>query len=496
LNRFLTAILSCLMLASAAIAQGQSRTKVTPGTPLVVWDRQSRLQDEYAVAGVPAARANPGKDSTWWDRYYFGEVTIPASTAPGVYPVKSGDVTVSVEVVAKPVRKGVAVLEPGATVADAAARLAGGYDLLLKPGVYFWARPIYYGKAEDAPVIVPAGATITGPGAYIRPDPAYPTPPPGDEYTRAAFVGLNNSAANVTIDSVAFDLPEGWRAVQATTMPNLTVDRCRFLSASLVQPGPGLYAEKCEFSGPGAELFVGADGGFVRRCKFIDTSRSHPFVCFGADRNLAMVDNLFIRTDRGPVFQLVWGDVRGCLFLGTQIFDISWSENGCESHLSEPGATSNTFSDNLILHYRIRGSGSAAQWDSRASNNLVKDAAVDGGPGFVIWGENTGNVFEEFELRNGAGIMVGPSATGNVFRRGGVVNWQPGRWNEMFAVPGWYARTSVVVESAPDTPSAGNSMEDVYFTLSPAVKPVEAGNFKMTRCQLNGAAIDAGGPVK
>jgi hypothetical protein len=422
----------CLFVAAqpapAPAAPGQSRARLAPGQALVCWDRGGRLpaftagwygQPAWTLKGVAGSaqvsRRSPGRSDceSADDPTYHGELLAPAT--PGAYTLTAGGAVFQFQVAAPVARKGVQRLAPGTTVATAQAQLDKGYDLLLDPGLYPWGRSVYGATVAALPLRVPDGATVTGPGAVIIADPT--VPPPAASWQLAGLF----SAPNATIDGVTFRLPGG-RVCSNVYSPNLALRRCKLDCTGIADPGPGLVMEDCEVTGPTSGVFTSL-GGLLRRVNFHDTSDGHAFVAWKADGNLALIDCRFVRTGRGPVFQPNWGDVKNCLFLGTEI-EHPRSENGRESFLCEQPAVPLSpllygFHNNLILHSLAVTDGSAIQWDGAASGNLVRDYTVHGGGGFVLWGKGiSGNTFSGYKLDGGATIQLDASTGGNVFVNG------------------------------------------------------------------------------
>jgi hypothetical protein len=431
-RRVLTLLALVLLISPAAAAppaaRGQSRTSLYPGQSFTIWTRAGTLppftagwfgQPAYTLTGpdgksVTLPRRPPGRpdQEASFDPLYHGEIVVPADARPGTHTLTAGDVTCSFQVAAPPKRAGRHRLAPGTTVATAQSWLDRGYDLLLDPGLFEWGRPVYWSAPADAPLRVPEGASITGPGAVIRPDPSVKPPP--EAWWIAAFF----SAPNATIDGLTFDLPGG-RVVSNLYSPNLTLRKCKLVGCQLNDPGAGLLAEDCEVTGPTAGVFL-IQGGVLRRVNFHDTSDGHAFAVWAAAGNLALIDCPFVRTDRAIVCQPNRGDIRGGLFLGTEI-DSPRSENGRESFLCErpPAGTAFGIKDCLILHTVARTDGSAVQWDDVADNNLVCDYVVRGGLGFRLWGQRvSNNMFDGYKLDGGAKIDLAPGAAGNVFKNG------------------------------------------------------------------------------
>jgi hypothetical protein len=408
---------------------GQSRATVYPGDPLVVWNTAGDLppfthewhgDPTYQLVGgggasVPLLRRAPwdSQNEAPFDPTYHGEILIPADARPGQYMLAAGPVTFAVKVVARRAPAGRHRLNPGATVAEAQKWLKKDYDLVLDPGEYRWGRSVFpkSGDAADLPLKAD-GATITGPGAVIVPDPD--VKPPETNWYLAGFF----SAAGATLDGLAFDLPGG-RAVGSVYSPGLTMRRCRLLDTALNEPGAGVYLEGCEVTGRGAGVYLTA-GGLVRRTNFHDTTDAHPFNCGRSAGDLALVGCRFVRVGRGPLFQPQGGGFRGVLGLGTALDSIR-SYNGSESWAVENGSdTPYSFDDALILHTLSDTEGSSIQWDGPATGNVVRDFTCRRGLGFRLWGQGvTGNTFDGYTLGNGAGIeLAAGSMAANTFRNG------------------------------------------------------------------------------
>jgi hypothetical protein len=444
--------------------------------------------DGITVGWMP--RRDTGRDRGWYDPTFSGDVLMPAGVEPGRYTIKAGPAEWPVEVVPLGMRRDdEAVLNPGAALDTLQRRVKEGYQRIrLNPGLYRWKGTLNLTNA--------GGLTITGPGAIIR----YDGPPPADTVT--GFVNLIRGGQWVVFDGLTFEGPQWVRPFEADTAPNLTLVGVTFRGGcGLNAPGPGLYAERCEFDGGG--LFAGLYGGLYRRCWFHDSLQDRYFTVWAADHNLAIVDCLWERADRGIVCQPNWGDIAGALILRPTMLDMTALEGGSEGVCCEGAFEETTppddrpkygFRDGIILHLRYAaraGGGSALQFEGWATGNLVRDAKVSGGSGFVLWGGGVqGNDFDAAELRDGAGIFLRPGAVDNRFRRVHVVNWQPGAWNVVDPPPAMFAQTAPVWWDRP--PGPGNRFVESTFTLAPqftATKDDDA--FAWDACTHNGKELEA-----
>lgn len=483
--------------------QGISRTQVIAGDPIrgsvVAWDIQGRLppyihdwygQPTWKLTGsdgksIDLIRHHPGKDISQFDPLYHGEVFIPAGVKPGKYTLTAGPVTWPLEVVTLPKRGARKPVAAGASLVSVQAALNAGNDILLQPGLYEWAKPL----------VLPAGCTVVGsgtssaPGAVIR----YSGPLLDDDHQYLASITAGGAWS--VIDGVTFDAPIGlYRANTQQTAANMTFTGCTFNNANVIAPGPGLVVQDCKFHN--AAIWSGgypvSCSGLFRRCVF-DGKNLVPFSLWEGDHNVATIDNEFHGTGRGPYFNAVWGDIRGCLFLGTIIDGVNWAVNAGESHLCEPGVDGALygFHDNIVAHYHVScsaGGGSAIQWDGHATGNLVYEVKVDGGWGFVIWGGNVaGNTFGQIELRNGAGIRLRAGAEQNRFSDIAIVNYQPGAWSEQYVSPTWYNQYTSPILWDDAGPGPGNTFTNLYVRGDPLYTPIlDPKALTLTNATFNG----------
>ena len=482
---------------------GQSRSSLIAGDPLrgnlVFWDRAGRLpprpgngwygQPIYALVApngvvTKLKRMDPGnanRDMREYDARFYGEVQLPPDLAPGQYTLMAGQVAFVFFIVKPPAKtnNGFIRVDPGTTIETIQELLTLGFNLELAPGVYYWVWSIY--GPENRPLSLLSGTTIRGSGAVIRP-PADAIPNAGDEWQWCVFI------ANewCVLDGLRFELLPGMRIVQGQSAAhNLTLSHCKLTPAALSEPGPGMFVQDCEISGAGAGIWT-ASGGLCRRIKAYDNISSHVFVSWAADGTLALIDFHWDWTDRGPIFQPSWGDIRANLFLGCWCSNVCWSENGCECFLCETTADF-ALDDNLILHYRYDGGpggGAAIQWDKKARNNYVREAKIYGGS-IVLWGVDASeNVFEDIEVVGGY-LRLGPGSL-NKFINSAFCQTRASSGGSHYIDPNWYAKWTSTVFWESEV-GGGNYFKNVVFDLLPRFTPILDPNMVLLEgCWFNG----------
>ncbi len=315
---------------------------------------------------------------------------------------------------------------------------AGNYDkllgqltahtskLTLEAGLHTW----------SAGLELPKGFTISGHGAVVR---RIPNGEPGEPL----FIGGDGC----TLEGLTL---EPWDLVCHADpgVNGLILKNCIIRGGRLGYEMSGCVFENCIFDG-GDVTF--APKGLYLRCSWLRNNAGNAFNMFGpCIGELAMLDCLFDGTDRGPVFNTSNGAVTDNLFCGNVCRGINRDDNGNESFLAEGG---HEFSRNLAIHNRAYDcDGHMFQLACEAHNNLIQDTIQDGGGGFWIMGPEdcpqTGNKFDNFELRNGAGITIGwMDAAGrvhglntqdNAFTDGVIVAWKPSRLNQGRYDPHYY----------------------------------------------------------
>jgi hypothetical protein len=344
-------------------------------------------------------RFHTGRDRVWYDSRFHGQVNIPEGTKPGRYTISAGaggwPVSWPVEVVTLPkLSKAANVANPG-TVSLQSRLDRQSAMIRLNPGVYELKNTLQLAKAS--------GTVISGPGAILR---------FGGE-RKTEWVNLFTGGEYVVFEGVTFDGP-GWvRPFQQDACPYLTLINCTFRGGcGLNAPGPGLWCEGVTFEGGAA--FLGRDGGLLRRCTFRDSLQDRYLTIWGGDRNLAVVDCHWDRSNRGIVFQANWGHCFEPLLLGVNIRDTVAADGGTEGILMEYDDDVGV-SDPLILHYRYSataGGGPAIQFDAVARNALVMDAKIHGGNGIILWGHSIDRArLHNVSLHGGARIQLGPGTT-------------------------------------------------------------------------------------
>lgn len=495
-------------------AMGQSRRVLLAGDPdrgtAVVWARRPVQPDgagpmpRYTAgwtgepmwtlwradgtAAATVARRPAGRNRVWWDPTFHGEFRVPPGTAAGKYKLQAGQALWNFEIQPAPPRARLAkeeTLEPGPGFAKAMQAALDDSKIgriTLVPGRYRLPAALYCGRA--------AGVTICGTGAEIT----YEGPAPDDPN---AFVNLFGWGDWMVFDGVTFRGPHWVRPFQQDTWTNLTLKDCAFRGGCKPNdPGPGMHVERGEFEGGGA--FVGQHGGLFRRCMIHDSDNDAYIAVFKADGNLAEIDTVRERADRGLMLQPNWGDIKDILVLGQGTYDTIANEGGSEGGVSvEIGAVDAAgmplygLRDSLILHSRYRGGaggGSALQVDGAMTGCLVRDFKASGGWGLFLYGKHIeDNDFDAVELRDGAAVRLGAGAANNRFTSGAVANYSPGAWNLSDVRPGEMARTASVHWD--ETPGPGNLFAGWAFVLSPPFVPAQdPAVLMLTECLWNGAA--------
>lgn len=465
--------LLCLLLFTQifyADTVGASRTKCLPGDRIVVWSRNQKfnsnpdgsLPNAQMVNSrgktASATRSGVSPYYTWLDKITYTQVIVPP-IGPGRYNLIINNESVPLEVVEDTRTEKYLTFGPSDPQQSVQQAIGQGYNIILNPGLYVWNSPLYL---RPYCMVKSANAVIESNGDFIF-----------------------GSAEGATVDGVILRSKTTNTKVFSpfTNALNMNLRNCKMYNTAITYPGDGLYVEDCEFHGGG--IFCGP--GLYTGTKFYD-SKVHAFNVSWANNNLAMVDCLFDRTDRGPIFNCLNNDIRGCLFANIRIMNLNLVDNGAESFLCEPFAEVNKFGfyDNMVLHVRIHNSGYCIQLDSRASNNLFYDFWVDGGSGAVFWGENTNNVLDTFEFRNGASIIFGPKATNNSFNNGAFVNWFPNRGNQFWYKSEWYDIKSPVYDVDPTKPSSGNRFSNISFAINQLHYTPFSANVIMNNCKVNG----------
>ncbi len=478
---------------------GQSRSRLLAGDPargnLVCWARRPVGPDwagplpRYTAGwygeptyqllcqgnvSVPVQRRSTGRDRAWFDPTYHLEAAIPDGVKPGRCTLQAGPISFPIEVVPPPKRATLvkeSVLNPGAGWDTIQAAL---YDqstgvIRFNPGLYRIPKQLDLSRAN--------GVTLIGPGAEIR-------------YTGKVAEYANIFAGGcewLVVDGLTFRSPDWVRPFQQDVFPYLTLLAVSFLDCGLNDPGPGLYAEGCEWVRGAA--FLGRDGGLIRRCEWRDGRQDAYPTVWGANDNLAFVDCTFNRPDRGIVCQPRWGEIRGLLLLGLRTYDAGGAEGGSEGGLLSEGLYGDEptvgLRDPLILHTRYRagaGGGAALQLDEVATGGLVIDFKASGGYGLVLWGVDVEDWdFVGVELRD-AGVIL-EHAKDCRFHGGAIVGFRPGAWNVSTPTADWFADRACVSWRQDHPPGSGGRFESFAFEGQAVTGPL----VELVGCTFKGA---------
>lgn len=366
--------------------------------------------------GRPIDRLRLAISEAEYDAKYHGGVLLP-NVKPGKYKLGTGSVVDAIEVV-KPPKRATAKVAAG----DSAERLQkaineGKRDITLAPGEHVLTRS----------VVLPDDSIIRGYGATVRA--AAAITPTGDK--RPAFLLGNNCTlygCTFTHDDPNDHLLYG-RDPKNEFPRGLVVADCTFRRCGMGFWFQDALIRDCRFERAGATI---AASGLWLRCEFVGQAPMHAWAFGFGLGPVAMIDCVFDGTDRGPVFNSGAGPISDFLCVGLACRDIDQTPNGNEILLCE-GA--HEFSRATILHTRITGCQSMVQMDSPSSGVLMRDLLIDGGGGFCLWGKVHNWLVQDFELRNGAGIYLGPDSSDCRFLDGSIVNWQPGRVNQIWQNP-------------------------------------------------------------
>lgn len=421
---------------------GCFRTNLVSGDPLrnwtAVWDRGGRLPEFLWLNGSAGPIAGLGGDClgrTQNGTAHHRRVVLPGGLPPGQYTLDCGQAGTVPLAVAAATERHVTSVPGGWPTSTVQKIMDNGHDVTLGPGEHVW----------DRAVTMPPGSSIRGYGAFVR------RTPDGDYGERVIVPG-----DNCTVEGITFDCPGLLFHANPPTR-GLVVRRVTFLGVDFGYGPREVLVDSCDLAGS----VTSAMPGLWWRTTIRDTPAGGVAWYGGAGYagDLALIDVDFHDTDRGPCFANGCTD---CLFNCVRVWNVNRGNNGNESFGAEAGPLGGEFSRNLILSYRYWNSEGAAVnfWDAACRDNLFRDFSADGGFGVWLAGWNgavqTGNVFEQFELRNGAGFTFGhpaspgttKGATGNDASKGAVVGWKPTRSNQTYYDAKFYARKAAV-ESVP-----------------------------------------------
>ena len=443
-----------------------SRTTLVPGDPLrdftIAWSRDG-LSGSFTldpVDGSPSLflQDKPVGANSQHSEGFAGAPLVAVGTPPGAYTLNNEGDLAAVTVVARPNRPAIR-LNPGTLCLSAGCvqrMLDTGHDLILDPGTYYF----------DRAIRLPPGCTIRGHGARL-------VRLPDGDYGERMFIG----GQDCTLEGLG--LVPIWLAFHAPDVTTgLVLKDCTVFAGNFGYAYAEAYFENCLFDG--GTMVVGAPHGHYRRCRWTrnppDTNAfavSGP--CVGA---LVLEDCTFDDTDRGPVSRCLQGPVADNLIVGLRLRDIQRDQNGNEM-VSAEGNGLHGFDRNLVIGTRVRNCDGNffLPWDAPARGNLVLDTVVRGGGGLWLGGvndaEQSGNVYDQFELhdtdgirlgwRDGHGRAHGLGIAGNVIRNGAVLGFRPSRMNQgryaaaTYERAGWFDKVAC---------GAGNRFENVSYRVN------------------------------
>lgn len=421
------------------------RTTIITGIPerdfTVAWSRSGLATDrklvdtggqEVAAEFTPVGRSHSHSDP------YAVRIRVLPGTMPGSYQLVAGDDRMWIQVAPKSAPHKVATLRPDTSALDSAyisLMLANGYDIVFLPGAYYL----------DEPVILPdAGCRIMGYGAKF-----YRT-----NGTSHCFTG----GRNATFIGCEFH-PYYYLYWSDTTRFGFHFIDCKFARGTIGWPLAEAVFSNCEWHLAGVE--DGGPLGLYINCRFRRNEVYHAFKVRGpCEGKLALVDCEWEDTDRGPVFHCNDGSVSDNLIVGPKFRNIQRDQNGNEMVSTEAGNSLHSFNRNLILGARVSNCDGnfGLIWDVPSHDNLYRDFVIDGGGGIWLSGVNdvpcTGNIYEEFELRDTDGIRLGwrdgygrahgLGIANNIIRHGAVLGYRNSRMNQGDYQERYYTRQSVI----------------------------------------------------
>ena len=436
------------------------RTNLTPSVTesdfTVVWSRTGlsgnrRLLDTGGQA-VAVEFESVGRNGNHSSLYSTG-VKLPKGTVPGSYQLVIGEERLWLKALPKPEPRRHATLYPWTSALSADYvnwLLANGYDLNFASGAY----------AFDRPIVLPdAGCRIAGEGARF--------------YRKANGVWGEHcftGGQNVTFIGCEFQ-PLQYLYWSAEPRYGFAFAGCKFASGTFGWPLVDAVFLNCEWDRGGIE--DGAPLGLYQNCRFRRNDAYHAFKVRGpCEGKLALIDCEWDDTDRGPIFHCNDGSVTDNLIVNPKFHRIQRDQNGNEMVSAEGGVGAMTggysFSRNLILGARVSGCDGnfGLMWDVPNHDNLYRDFVIEGGGGIWLSGVSdvhcTGNVYEEFELRDTDGIRFGWQEAGvdgagnpngrkhglgianNIIRNGGILGYRNSRMNQGRYDPAFYTRQAVI----------------------------------------------------
>jgi len=431
---------------------GVFRTQLVIGDPdrdwTYLWSRFGNISTKYSLVtkdGISIARGDRfhlGWTCEWWEQLYHGGFRPNyEALLPGNYRLDIGRGPESaISVITRKPRKEVTIA-PGASADKIQGALNAGYNLVLSPGLYEW----------NHAIILPDFSSIRGTSVYIK-------RLPNNDYMERMFV----AGENCTLAGLMLETP-GNVVHSSKPVQGLVVKDCRLIRCDLGWGPSSVLIKDCVFDRSSCNI---APGGLYLRCRWENTAQDRHAFCLGGPSKgqIALIDCTFDATDRGPIFNALYGAITDGLFIGIRCHGINYTTNGNEIFLCEG---TYEFSRHLFFHIRVWGCDSATfQFDHVARNNYARDVSLNGGIGLFLWGEEvTDNTFEDFEFRNGAGILLTEGAIRNTFINGAVIAWSPSRGNQTWMNPSAMDRREPIKITGKN---AANKLTNVRVLSMPA----------------------------
>lgn len=426
-------MLIAFMLPTAVFAQPAApapiasfRQRMTAGDLDRNWTNitcaDGQLSPTWTVGGQSYTRWQVPSVNSSYDLGFHGGFAVTDSTPQGILTLNVGRPLV-LEVVTNPVRRTLVLPLPVTTTASTVQLYvnAGYNDITLAPGLHQW----------DRLVNLPAYVKLSGYGATVKRI-------PGNPYGGNSPL-LYISGRDVSIYGITFinDMPLGVVVQANPSQPGLVIADCTFNRCQLGFYFTQALIRDCTFNKGGAVI---APAGLFWRCVFNGPSITDPwqFWYMGNGITTQMIDCVFNKTQRGPVFNALGNSVDDSFFSGVQCHGIVRDNNDCECWLCEGGRVNRL----MAFHCRVTGCDSSTfQFDGGSADCYVRDFAQDGGFGLNVSptpGCTTTNfVMQDFELRR-CGIYCGANATTCSFVDGSIIGYAPTRGNQ-----GWQNTTPV-----------------------------------------------------
>lgn len=452
-----------------------SRTQLVQGDSdrnfVYVWDRAGGLGNTYTLrpSGVGptlvAARGQlvSGEDDT--DAPYHGMFQLPD---PTVIAVPSGTYVLDVgrgpeltlQIITFPTRASQTIPAGYSRPAIQAALAANKLAITLAPGEHI----------IDVPITLPDYTSIIMHGATAR------------RLVSQADINAEENAPcfqvgdHVTVYGGTFLYPVPGQVFRANPgSSDLVVVDSTFKACNFGFYFANSMVRDCRFESGGGMVI--APGGLILRPYFQGPGFQDPYQYWFGQGPAAVLNAVFDKTSRGPVFNAADGTISDLLFVGTLCSNINWTPNGNEIFLCEGGE----FNNLLCFHTRVTSCESALfGWNGGGTNSLISDLAVDGGAGISFDINDlaapdatiTNQTVQFFQIMKG-GIYCGPSTTSCLFTDGSVIAFTPTRANQTFQNPSPVGFQRIIAAWS-NGPSAGtNTLTRVsILALLPGMRPL------------------------